>query len=672
MKREEAKRRIEQLRKEIARHDYLYYVEARPVISDREYDRLYHELEKLEEQFPDLVTPDSPTQRVGGQPLEEFPTVVHRVPMLSLSNTYSPEELREFDARVAKILGGRKYTYIVEPKVDGVAVSLRYEKGVLVLGSTRGDGRRGDDITANLKTIRTIPLRLLGEKPPAVLEVRGEVYMTKEGFLKLNQEREENGEEPFANPRNAAAGSLKQLDPRVVASRPLDAVFYAVGEYEGVEFATQEEVLKKLRGFGLRVTPRYWKCRDMDECLQALEELKSVRKEFPFEIDGGVVKVNERKYYDILGATAKSPRWAAAYKYEPERAETVLRDIIVQVGRTGVLTPVAVLDPVFVSGSTVSRATLHNEDEIRRKDIRIGDHVLVEKAGEVIPAVVEVLKEKRTGKEKIFHMPKKCPVCGQPVVRRPGEVAVRCENLQCPAQLKRWISYFAARGAMDIEGLGEVLVDQLVDSGLVKSPADLYRLKKEDLLKLERIADKSAENLLRAIEESRRRELWRLIFALGIPHVGSRTAQVLAEEFGSLDALAEADRERLEAIADIGPIVAESIQRFFRDPRNRKLIRELKEVGVRTREPRRKASAAGPLQGKTVVLTGALSGYTRQQAEELIRRMGGKPSGSVSSRTDLVIVGENPGSKYDKARKLGVPIADEKAFVKMLKEAGLA
>lgn len=672
MNREQARKRIEWLRKEIARHDYLYYVEAKPEISDREYDKLYHELEKLEQQFPDLITPDSPTQRVGGQPLEEFPTVVHRIPMLSLSNTYSPEELRDFDTRIKKILGNRKYSYVVEPKVDGVAVSLRYERGMLTLGSTRGDGVRGDDITANLKTIRTIPLRLLGSSPPDVLEVRGEVYMTKEGFLKLNQQREENGEEPFANPRNAAAGSLKQLDPRVVAQRPLDAVFYAVGEYEGIEFNTQEDVLLKLRGFGLRTTPRYWKCKDIDECLKALDELKSIKSAFPFEIDGGVVKVNERRYYEILGTTAKSPRWAAAFKYEPERAETILRDIVVQVGRTGVLTPVAVLDPVFVSGSTVSRATLHNEDEIRRKDIRIGDHVLVEKAGEVIPAVVGVVKEKRTGKEKVFHMPRKCPVCGEPVVRRPGEVAVRCENLQCPAQLKRWIGYFASRGAMDIEGLGEVLIDQLVDSGLVKSPADLYRLKKEDLLKLERIADKSAENLLHAIDESRNRDLWRLIFALGIPHVGSRTAQVLEEEFGSLDALAKADEERLLAVTDIGPIVAKSITRFFHNPRNQQLIKELKEAGVRTASARKKAARAGPLAGKTVVLTGSLSGYTRQQAEELIRQMGGKPAGSVSSRTDLVIVGENPGSKYDKARKLGIKTIGEKDFLKLLKEAGLA
>ncbi len=671
MNREEAKRRIEWLRKEIRRHDYLYYVEARPEISDREYDRLYRELEKLEAQFPDLVSPDSPTQRVGGQPLKEFPTVIHRIPMLSLSNAYSPEELRDFDTRVSRILENRRYTYIVEPKVDGVAVSLRYEKGTLVLGSTRGDGVRGDDITSNLKTIRTIPLHLLGSRYPEVLEVRGEVYMTKEGFARLNREREEKGEEPFANPRNAAAGSLKQLDPRIVAARPLDAVFYAVGEYRGIEFRTQEEVLKKLAQFGLRTTSRYWKCRDIEQCLKALEELKSVKEQFPFEIDGGVVKINERELYDILGSTAKSPRWAIAYKYEDEQEETVLKDIIVQVGRTGVLTPVAILEPVFVSGSTVSRATLHNEDEIRRKDIRIGDHVLVEKAGEVIPAVVGVIKEKRTGKEKIFRMPKKCPVCGEPVTRREGEVAVRCENLQCPAQLKRWIGYFAARGAMDIEGLGEVLVDQLVDEGLVKSPADIYRLTKKDLLKLERIADKSAENLIRAIDESRNRDLWRLIFALGIPHVGARTAQVLEEEFGSLDELARADLSRLTSIPDIGPVVAESIVRFFRNARNRRLIEELKRAGVRVTAARKKSAGRTPLESKTVVLTGALEGLTRQQAEELVRRAGGRPSGSVSSKTDLVIVGDNPGSKLEKARKLGIPTMDGREFVRMMKKAGL-
>ena len=672
MNRAEAKRRIEWLRKEIARHDYLYYVAARPEISDREYDKLYRELEKLEERFPDLVAPDSPTQRVGGRPLEEFPTVTHRIPMLSLSNAYTPQELRDFDARVSRILGDRRYTYIVEPKVDGVAVSLRYERGALVLGSTRGDGVRGDDITANLKTIRTIPLRLLGPRPPQVLEVRGEVYMTKQGFLQLNRERDLKGEEPFANPRNAAAGSLKQLDPRIVAARPLDAVFYAVGEYDGIEFGTQEQVLEKLRLFGLRTTSRYWKCRDIDGCLRALDELRSLKEEFPFQIDGGVVKINERELYPILGSTAKSPRWAVAYKYEAEQAETVLKDIIVQVGRTGVLTPVAILEPVAVSGSTVSRATLHNEDEIRRKDIRIGDHVRVEKAGEVIPAVVAVIKEKRVGKERIFHMPRKCPVCGEPVTRREGEVAVRCENLQCPAQLKRWIGYFAARGAMDIEGLGEVLVDQLVDAGLVKSPADIYRLRKQDLLKLERIADKSAENLLRAIGQSRNRDLWRLIFALGIPHVGVRTAQVLEEEFGSLDELAGADLARLTRIPDIGPVVAQSIVRFFRNAPNRRLIEELKRAGVKVTAARKQARGGTPLEGKTVVLTGTLEGLTRQQAEELVRRAGGKPSGSVSSKTDLVVVGDNPGSKLERARKLDIPTMDGREFVQMMKKAGLA
>ena len=468
--------RLAELRGQLSEHNRRYYMEAQPSISDREYDALLKELEELETAHPELITPDSPTQRVGGTPLEGFQSVEHRVPMMSLSNTYNKDELFDFDKRLAKLLDDRPYTYVLEPKIDGVAVSLRYEKGILVLGCTRGDGQKGDDITSNIKTIRSIPLRLVGDGVPDVLEVRGEVYMTKQGFVALNEDRQEQGLPVFANPRNSAAGSLKQLDPKTVAQRPLEAIFYAVGEYEGIDFPTHEDFLEAIKDFGLRVNPCQWSCANITAVIDGLGELEMKRHEFEFEMDGGVIKVNERSLYDELGYTAKSPRWATSYKYEPERAETTLKEITVQVGRTGVLTPVAELEPVVVAGSTVSRATLHNLDEIRRKDIRIGDRVFVEKAGEVIPAVVGVKKEARSGGERVFDMPDTCPVCQTPVTRKEGEVASRCENMQCPAQLKQWIRHFAARGAMDIDGLGDSLVDQLVDAELVSSPADLYRL----------------------------------------------------------------------------------------------------------------------------------------------------------------------------------------------------
>ena len=520
MKRDEARHVIDRLCEALHRHNRLYYVEARPEISDREYDALLRKLEELEVAFPNLVRPDSPARRVGGEPLAAFASVRHGVPMMSLANTYSKDELREFDARVAKLLHSKDYTYALEPKIDGVAVSLRYDDGFFTRGSTRGDGTTGDDITANLRTIRSIPLRL-ADPAPAVLEVRGEVYMTRTGFAALNTERQEAGAEPFVNPRNAAAGSLKQLDPRIVAARPLDAVFYAVGLHQGVSFNTHEELVGRLTKWGFKTTPMLWTCDTIDAVLEALDTLDSARHAYPFETDGGVIKVNERTLYEALGSTAKSPRWAVAYKYEPEQVETTLRDITVQVGRTGVLTPVAELAPVFVSGTTVSRATLHNEDELRRKDIRIGDRVLVEKAGEIIPAVVSVNTKARTGKEKVFTMPKTCPVCGAAVSRREGEVAVRCENSLCPAQLKSAVRHFAARGAMDIEGLGGVLIDQLVDTGLIKSPADLYGLEAEQVASLERMGARSAANLVAAIEESKGRDFWRVIFALGIRQVGA-------------------------------------------------------------------------------------------------------------------------------------------------------
>jgi len=662
-KKEQVRNLIERLRAEIENHNRLYYIEAKPEISDREYDRLLQKLEELEQKFPEFKRPDSPTQRVGGAPLEGFESVRHTIPMMSLSNTYNRNELYEFDRRIQKLIPGENYSYILEPKIDGVAISLRYENGRLIRAVTRGDGETGDDVTANVKTIRSIPLRLSGETP-AVLEVRGEVYMDTAGFAKLNEERQEAGQEPFANPRNACAGSLKQLDPRVVAKRPLDAVFYATGELDGISFDTHEQMLAALKKFGLRVTPKYWRCRGIDDVLRWLDELQGMRHQFPFEIDGGVIKINERRLYALLGSTAKSPRWAVAYKFEPEQAETVLNDITIQVGRTGVLTPVAELEPVLLAGTTVKRATLHNEDEIRRKDIRIGDKVIIEKAGEIIPAVVKVLKETRTGKEKEFSMPTTCPVCGGKVEKREGEVALRCVNLQCPAQVKNWIIHFASRGAMDISGLGESLVEQLVDLGLVKSPADLYTLRKEQIAGLERMGEKSADNLIKSIAESKTRPFERVIFGLGIRHVGIRAAQILANEFKDIDALMAADIQTLEKIRDIGPIVGKSIVKYFQSPGNRMLIERLRAAGVNFKQGE---NALGTqFKGLTFVLTGTLTSMTREEASDKIRALGGKVSSSVSKNTSYLVAGKNPGSKLARAEQLGVAILDEDQFLTLL------
>ena len=666
MTKQDAKKRVEELRKEIERHNELYYQHAAPEIADREYDALVTELAALEAEYPELAVKDSPTKVIGERPQEGFRTVTHAVPMMSLSNTYNKDELKAFDIRVRKRVPDASFGYVLEPKVDGVAVTLRYEKGKLALGATRGDGRQGDEITNNLKTIQAIPPQLTADDPPDVLEVRGEVYMSKEGFVALNRQREEEGLTVFANPRNAAAGSLKQLDPSIVAKRPLHAVFYAVGEVKGLSLTTHEDLLKTLETLGLPVNPKWWSCKSMDQVLDVLGELEAMRHDFEFEMDGGVIKVNERGLYEELGYTAKSPRWAVAYKYEPERAETTLRDITIQIGRTGILTPVAELEPVTVAGSTISRATLHNEDEIRRKDIRIGDRVYVEKAGDVIPAVVGVRTEARTGDEKTFKMPDTCPVCGETVTRREGEVAFRCENLQCPAQLKQWLRHFAARGAMDIDGLGDVLIEQLVDAERIRSPADLYALKQEDLLALDRMGEKSAQNLLRGIEASKDRDLWRVLFGLGIRHVGARSAQALEEHFADMEALMDADEEALVTVNDIGPVVAASIAEFFGSDRNRKVIQSLQQAGVNMKRKREGAPADGPLSGKTFVLTGSLEAYTRDEAGERIRALGGSVTSSVSKKTDYVVAGESAGSKYDKAVKLGVPILDEAKFKDLL------
>ena len=664
MDREEARVRIEELRREIERHNRLYYIEARPDISDREYDRMLRSLEEMEEAFPEFSSPSSPTRRVGGAPLERFESVAHAVPMMSLANTYSKEEVVEFDRRIRKLLPGETFSYVLEPKIDGVAISLRYERGELVRALTRGDGATGDDVTDNIRTIRSIPLRLNDMMPPAVLEVRGEVYMDREGFAALNRQRQEAGLEPFANPRNACAGSLKLLDPREVARRPLDALFYATGQLDGIGFETHEQMIRTLDGFGLRTVPQYWVERDIEAILQRLDELEAMRHRFPFEMDGGVIKVNERKFYERLGATAKSPRWAVAYKYEPEQAETTLRDISIQVGRTGVLTPVAELEPVQLAGTVVRRATLHNEEEIRRKDIRIGDRVLVEKAGEIIPAIVRVVAEKRTGNERPFSMPAACPVCGTEVEKREGEVALRCPNLQCPAQVKNWIAHFASRGAMDISGLGESLVDQLVDSGLVKNPAELYSLTKPELMGLERMGDKSAENLLRAIEESKSRPFEKVLFGLGIRHVGKGAAAILAREFRDIDALMAADVQSLEALRDIGPIVGRSVVDYFQRPETREVVEQLRAAGVNLRQE--ETGGSNELAGLTFVLTGTLETMGREEAADRIRARGGKVGSSVSKNTSYLVAGAKAGSKLDKAEKLGVTILDEQQFIALL------
>lgn len=657
-----AQKEIEKLRAEIERHNRLYYVDAAPEISDRDYDALIKRLETLETQFPELAAPDSPTRRVGGEPLKEFQSVRHAVPMISLANTYNKEELVEFDARVRKLLGETPYSYVLEPKIDGVAISLRYENGLLVRAVTRGDGTTGDDVTANIRTIKSIPLRLTNN-PPDVLEVRGEVYMTRKGFAALNEERQEAGLEPFANPRNACAGSLKQLDPREVARRPLDALFYGLGECSEA-FETHEAMLAALAGYGLRITPQFWVCGEITEVLEKLDVLAGMKRSFPFEMDGGVIKVNQRDLYETLGSTAKSPRWAVAYKYEPEQAETTLKEITIQIGRTGVLTPVAELEPVQLAGTVVKRATLHNEDEIKRKDIRVGDRVIVEKAGEIIPAVVRVVTEKRTGKEKPFDMQAACKALGINPVKIEGEVAWRIDDLHHPAMLKRWLTHFASRNGMDIEGLGESVVEQLVDAGLVKSPADLYDLKKSQLLGLEGFKDKKAQNLIDGIEASKSRPFDRILFALGIRHVGSGSARVLAQSFADIGKLTAADVETLEQIRDIGPVVGKSICDFFQTPANRKLIERLQAAGVNFEQAAK--SASDEFAGLTFVLTGTMESLSREEAGEQIRARGGAVSSSVSKNTSYVVAGEKAGSKLTKAEELGVKVLDEAAFLKLL------
>jgi DNA ligase (NAD+) len=711
----QAAKRIAQLRHEIDQHNRRYWEEAAPTISDRQYDRLYAELVDLETRFPKLMTPDSPTQRVGGKPLEAFAQIQHRVPMLSLDNTYSEEEVANFYARITRLLPNEKIPVVIEPKVDGVAVSLLYENGKLQYAATRGDGSVGDDITQNIRTIRSVPGRLRGAAP-RLLEVRGEAFMDKHGFAKLNEERSKAGLPLFANPRNAAAGSLKQLDPSLVAKRPLDIVFYGTGATEGVEVDLHSEIFALFKKLGLPHSERWWVADSLEKILKAIHQLDEVRQEFPYQTDGAVIKVDAFVQRERLGFTAKSPRWAIAYKYAAERVETKLLDIIIQVGRTGILTPVAALEPVTVSGSRVSRATLHNEDEIKRKDIRIGDMVVIEKAGEVIPAVIEVVKSKRPRGAAPFdfskHIHGKCPVCGSPVRRDPQFVAWHCENLQCPAQTTRRVEFFAARGALDIESIGGIVADKLVERGLVSEPLDLFTLKIEQLATLNLGTDeaprvfgeKNATKAVHAIERARALPLSRWLFALAVPDVGKTTATQLARFHQSMEDVAQSrllgdvldyhqkersDRKEIAErlikagfaepskskidkqggiVTEVGPVVAQSILDFFASDAGKKILRRMKQFGIKPKSEKISPQkvAALPLTGKTFVLTGTLPSMTREEATEKIEALGGHVTGSVSKKTDYVLAGAEPGSKIDKAKELGVKIIDEAAFRKML------
>lgn len=666
MEKNKALRRIEELRDLIERANRAYYDEAAPFISDREFDEALYELADLEQEYG-LQSHDSPTRRIGEKPTGAFPTVEHPVPMLSLDNTYNEEELREFDARVTRGLEGDPFTYTAELKFDGAAVRLRYENRRLLLGSTRGDGYQGDEITANLRTIGDIPLELTGNAP-AVAEVRGEVFMEREAFVRLNLYREEQGLAPFANPRNSAAGTLKMQDPREVARRPLR--FFAFDLHAGQATpATQEGKYRSLQEWGLPVCSYRRICGSIDDVLETILQWEKERHALPFETDGVVVKVNEEALRERLGSTSKSPRWAIAYKYEAEQASTLLESITLQVGRLGTITPVAELKPVLLAGTTVRRASLHNEDEIRRKDIRAGDTVTVEKAGEIIPQVVSVVNPERKGRDKPFSMPANCPACGERLVKPEEEVAWRCLNPECPPQMRERIAHFASRNAMDIDGLGEAVIDQLVGEGLIASYADLYSLRKEQLLPLERMAEKSAQNLIDAIEESKRRPLDRLLHGLGIRFVGRTVARDLAAAFGSVDALMKATEEELLEVDSIGPKIAASVRDFFRRPGPLEIVEKLRKAGLRFEDDRPTEDARGtqdsplPLEGKTFVLTGTLERFSRQEAAERIRQLGGKVTTSVSGRTDVLVSGESPGSKLQKAAALDVEIWDEEKFI---------
>jgi DNA ligase (NAD+) len=666
---EVAHSRIEELRRLLEHHNRLYYQLDSPEIPDADYDLLFRELQALEERFPALVTAESPTQRVGGASLDKFRAVTHRLPMLSLENAVNEEEIREFDLRVKKILGlalDHGINYLCEPKMDGLAVELVYIDGLLKIASTRGDGITGEDVTENVRTIRSLPLRLNGEQIPGLLEVRGEIYLSLAAFQQINREKEENGEPPFANPRNAAAGSLRQLNPRITARRPLSVYCYAPGIVEGTEFDSQQDFFDAIASWGLPVNPLVRRSAGVEEAVAFYRQMQEQRESLPYEIDGTVIKVDSFAVQRELGEKSRSPRWAVACKFPPRQAETVLEDILLSVGRTGVITPVAQLRPVEISGVTVSRATLHNWDEIALKDIRIGDTVLVERAGDVIPAVVKVLKERRTGQEQFLPPPEKCPECGSKVVQIADEVAVRCMGLACPPQIRESITHFASRNAMDIEGLGDKLVEQLLGLGLAQSVADLYYLTRADFMRFERMGDKLAANLLGAIENSKQRELGRLIFGLGIRHVGERTAKALAQAFGSLENLEKATPEELVSIRDIGATVAQSIRTFFDNQANIAVIQRMLDAGVTPTVENKKVG--GRFSGKSFVFTGALTRFTRDAASLLVENEGGSAVGSVSKKTTYVVAGEDAGSKLTKARELGVTVLTEEEFLELLEQ----
>jgi DNA ligase (NAD+) len=672
----EARDRAVQLRAAIEHHNYRYYALDDPEVSDAEYDRLMRELQALEQRFPDLVDPLSPTQRVGGAPVAEFGEVEHKVPMLSLDNAFSEEEVRDFDRRVRERMSGSEVVdYTAEPKLDGLAVSLTYKGGEFVQGATRGDGTTGEEVTANLRAIRAVPLRLRGEGIPRLLEVRGEVFMPLEGFRKFNAEAQARGEKVFVNPRNAAAGSLRQLDPRLTAQRPLDIFFYGIGFSEGGAVPDrQHELLNTLRSWGLKTSAEVRLVRGVEECLEYYAAIGARRARLPYQIDGVVYKVDDVGAQRRLGFVSRAPRWAIAHKFPAQEEMTVVRDVEFNVGRTGALTPVARLEPVFVGGVTVSNATLHNMDEIARKDVRIGDTVVIRRAGDVIPEVVKVVLERRPSHTEPVRLPKRCPVCGSAVERRPDQAVARCTGgLFCPAQRKEALRHFASRHALDIEGLGTKVIDQLVDAGMVRTPADLYGLTAEQFASLERMGEKSAANLVAALERSRKTTLPRFLLALGIPDVGEATARALAQHFGGLEPLLAASAEQITEVPDIGPIIANSVHGFFHEPHNRRVIAALVD-------PRRggihwpavgqaRLPGAAPLAGKTFVLTGTLESQTREQAQQLILDLGGKVSGSVSKKTDYVVAGAEAGSKLKQAQKLGITILDEGEFRALLASA---
>jgi DNA ligase (NAD+) len=664
----EASERIKELRQLIRYHNRRYYQLDDPEISDHEYDLLMKELSDLEQQFPEIDVSDSPTQRVGAAPLEKFSTFTHLTPMLSLANAFSEQDMLDFNERIKRLLGtSENINFVAEPKLDGVAVNLIYENGNLAVGSTRGDGFTGEDITQNLKTIHTLPLKMSRNAPvptPDMIEIRGEVYMEIDAFKKLNRRRIQGGEPPFANPRNAAAGSLRQLDSKITAKRPLDVFCYGIGSFSGVAFRNHREVLETLALWGFRVNPEVSRAGTIHECIEYYHRINERRKDLPYEIDGIVIKVDPLDIQERLGAVSRSPRWAIACKFAAKQETTVIEKIEIQVGRTGVLTPVALLKPVQVGGVTVSRATLHNQDEIDKKDVRVGDTVIVQRAGDVIPEVIKVVVSKRTGTEKKFIMPATCPECGSEVVRLEGEAAYRCIGLSCSAQIKERISHFAARGGMDIEGLGEKLVSQLVDTGMIEDPADLYFLEKEDLLTLERMADRSATKLLEAIARSKSPTLEKFIFALGIRHVGEHTARVISKTFATLESVMEATEADLMAIRDIGPEVAGSIISFFREPSNLRVIGKFGKAGMKPQEGGKSQGVS--LRGKSFVFTGTLDRFTRNEAKEIVESLGGQVSASFTKHTDYVVAGESPGSKLEKAKASGITILDEEKFVKLI------